>query len=260
MEIKPKKKLGQNFLINEKILKDIVKIGNITNKDNLLEIGPGTGNLTKHLVYSNPKAIIVVEKDTKLSNYLNLKFKNSIKIINEDVLILPDSFFKKKFKVFGNLPYNISTKILSNWCLNNNIKFKKLILMFQKEVADRIVAKVNTKNYSRITILSNWKFNIKKKIDIHPGNFYPAPKIQSSVLEFSPKKKIAKIKDPKNLEYVTRVLFNQRRKMVKKNLKKLFIDLEKVLQNIDINLTDRPQNISIEKFLNLVIAYENNLN
>tara|TARA_B100001027_G_scaffold6445_1_gene4197 strand:- start:2047 stop:2829 length:783 start_codon:yes stop_codon:yes gene_type:complete len=260
MEFKPKKKLGQNFLINDKILDKIVKVGNITDKDNILEIGPGTGNLTKYLIKAKPKSIVVIEKDTDLINQLKQRFEDRIKVINEDVLRLNENFFTKKFKVFGNLPYNISTKILSNWCLNNNIRFEKLILMFQKEVADRIISKENTKNYSRITILANWKFDIKKKFDINPGNFYPAPKIQSSVLEFIPKKKIYKIKDPRNLEHLTRVLFNQRRKMIKKNILKLFTNFDKILKITNIKLTDRPQNISVKKFLDLVVEYEKNLN
>ena len=259
MEIKPKKRLGQNFLINDKILDKIVKVGDITDEDNILEIGPGTGNLTKYLINSKPKSIIVIEKDTDLISLLNLKFKDCIKIINDDVLNLPENFFKKKFKVFGNLPYNISTKILSNWCLNKNIKFEKLILMFQKEVADRIIAKENTKNYSRITILANWKYDIKKKFDINPGNFYPVPKIQSSVLEFIPKKNFSKIIDPRNLEHITRVMFNQRRKMIKKNFLKLFDNFDEILKITDIKLTDRPQNISVKKFLELVVAFEKNL-
>ena len=260
MEFKPKKKLGQNFLINDKILDKIVKIGDITNKDNILEIGPGTGNLTKYLIKAKPKSIVVIEKDTDLINQLKQRFEDRIKVINEDVLRLNENFFTKKFKVFGNLPYNISTRILSNWCLSNNIRFEKLILMFQKEVADRIISKENTKNYSRITILANWKFDIKKKFDINPGNFYPAPKIQSSVLEFIPKKKIYKIKDPRNLEHLTRVLFNQRRKMIKKNMLKLFTNFDKILKITNIKLTDRPQNISVKKFLDLVVEYEKNLN
>ena len=260
MEFKPKKKLGQNFLINDKILDKIVKIGDITNKDNILEIGPGTGNLTKYLIKAKPKSIVVIEKDTDLINQLKQRFEDSVKVINEDVLKLNENFFTKKFKVFGNLPYNISTRILSNWCLSKNIRFEKLILMFQKEVADRIISKENTKNYSRITILANWKFDIKKKFDINPGNFYPAPKIQSSVLEFIPKKKIYKIKDPRNLEHLTRVLFNQRRKMIKKNMLKLFTNFDKILKITNIKLTDRPQNISVKKFLDLVVEYEKNLN
>ena len=115
MEFKPKKKLGQNFLINDKILDKIVKIGDITNKDNILEIGPGTGNLTKYLIKAKPKSIVVIEKDTDLINQLKQRFEDRVKVINEDVLRLNENFFTKKFKVFGNLPYNISTRILSNW-------------------------------------------------------------------------------------------------------------------------------------------------
>ena len=176
------------------------------------------------------------------------------------MLELPENFFlKKRFKVFGNLPYNISTKILSNWCLNKKIKFERLVLMFQKEVADRIVANVNTKDYSRITVLANWKFKIQKKFDISPSNFYPVPKIQSSVLDFLPKERVAEIKNPKNIEFITQVLFNQRRKMIKNNIKKLFFNFEEILKNNNISPNDRPQNISIDKFLDIVIAYEKNL-
>ena len=168
------------------------------------------------------------------------------------MLKLSDSFYNDKFVIFGNLPYNISTKILSNWCLNKKAEFKKLILMFQKEVADRIIAKVNTKDYSRITILANWKFNIKKIFDISPECFSPKPKIESTLLEFIPKKNIIKIRNPKNLENITKIFFSQRRKMVKKNMIRLFKNFESLTNKIDIKLTDRPQNISVDKFLILV--------
>ena len=189
MKFRAKRSLGQNFLIDKNILKKIVESGNISKEDNILEIGPGSGNLTEYIIKSKPKNIIVVEKDFELIKILENKFREDIKIINNDVLKLSDSFYNDKFVIFGNLPYNISTKILSNWCLNKKAEFKKLILMFQKEVADRIIAKVNTKDYSRITILANWKFNIKKIFDISPECFSPKPKIKSTLLEFIPKKK-----------------------------------------------------------------------
>ena len=162
MYVKAKKSLGQNFLVDNNILKKIVDAGKISKLDSVIEIGPGTGNLTNYIIDSQPKDITVVEKDSNLVKILKNKFNNKINIINDDVLELDENFYKKKFTVFGNLPYNISTQILANWCLNNNLRFKRLILMFQKEVADRIIAKVNTKEYSRITILANWKFDIKK--------------------------------------------------------------------------------------------------
>ena len=257
--MKPKKSLGQNFLNDDRILNDIIKSGNITNNDIILEIGPGTGNLTEYIIKANPKAIIVIEKDFRLVKFLEKKFKNQIKIINNDALKLPESFYDDQFLVYGNLPYNISTQIFAYWCLSKKVKFKKLILMFQKEVADRIIANINTKHYSRITILANWKFNIKKLFDVSPECFLPSPKIKSTLLEFTPKNDMIKIKNPKNLENITKIFFSQRRKMIKKNFIRLFKNYDYLSKIIDIKLTDRPQNISVEKFLRLVIEFENNL-
>ena len=260
MRVKAKKSLGQNFLIDKNILKKIVDVGNINSKDKILEIGPGTGNLTEYIVKANPKTIIVVEKDFNLTKLLKNKFKKKVKIINDDILKLSENFYNEKFIIYGNLPYNISTQILAFWCLSKKIKFKKLILMFQKEVADRIVAKVNTRNYSRITILSNWKFYIKKLFDINPECFSPRPKIKSSLLEFTPKKNIVDIKYPKNIEKITNIFFSQRRKMVKKNFMKLFKNFDEVSKLVNIRLTDRPQNIPIEKFLEIIKIFENKSN
>ena len=260
MRVKAKKSLGQNFLIDKNILKKIVDVGNINSNDKVLEIGPGTGNLTEYIVKANPKTIIVVEKDFNLTKLLKNKFKKKVKIINDDILKLSEDFYDEKFIIYGNLPYNISTQILAFWCLSKKIKVKKLILMFQKEVADRIVAKVNTKNYSRITILSNWKFYIKKLFDINPECFSPRPKIKSSLLEFTPKKNIVDIKYPKNIEKITNIFFSQRRKMVKKNFMKLFKNSNEVSKLLNIRLTDRPQNIPIEKFLEIIKIFENKSN
>ena len=260
MVFKNKKSLGQNFLIDNNILNKIVKIGDLSKNDSVLEIGAGSGNLTRFILNEVPKNFIVVEKDIELVNVLKKKFNNQIKIVHSDILNLKDDFYSEKFIVYGNLPYNISTKILSNWCLTNKIMFKKLILMFQKEVADRIIAKENTKEYGRITILANWKFNIKKVFDVSPECFFPRPKIKSTLLEFIPKKNQVHINDPKNLEKITRIFFSQRRKMVKKNFIKLFKNFDFISEKINIKLTDRPQTISTNKFLMIVKEYENSLN
>ena len=260
MVFKNKKSLGQNFLIDNNILNKIVKIGDLSKNDSVLEIGAGSGNLTRFILNEVPKNFIVVEKDLELVNVLKKKFNNQIKIVHSDILNLKDDFYSEKFIVYGNLPYNISTKILSNWCLTNKIMFKKLILMFQKEVADRIIAKENTKEYGRITILANWKFNIKKVFEVNPECFFPRPKIKSTLLEFIPKKNQVHINDPENLEKITRIFFAQRRKMVKKNFIKLFKNFDFISKKINVKLTDRPQTISINKFLMIVKEYENNLN
>ena len=149
MRIKPKKSLGQNFLHDKNIINKIINASNISCDDEVLEIG-GNRKLNKIYYKSKSKKIFVVEKDINLSRRLSEKFMNKVNIINTDILKFLMSFIWKKIFNFRNLPYNISTKILSNWCLSKELKISKMILMFQKEVADRIVANVNSKNYSRI--------------------------------------------------------------------------------------------------------------
>ena len=147
--IKAKKSLGQNFLIDSIILEKIINITNIENKT-ILEIGPGSGNLTSFILKKNPKKVFVVEKDTNLSNNLSKRFKDQIIILNNDILKIDESSISSEnVIVFGNLPYNISTEILSKWIINlkDIFWFDYLILMFQKEVADRIIAKFNSSSY-----------------------------------------------------------------------------------------------------------------
>ena len=256
--IKAKKSLGQNFLVDRNILEKITNVAQITDKT-ILEIGPGTGNLTSFILKKKPKKIFVVEKDENLANYLEETFKDQLTIINDDVLkINESSLFKNKVTVFGNLPYNISTEILSKWITNSSkdFWFNNLILMFQKEVADRIIAKFNTSDYGRLSILSNWKLNVEKICDIKPESFSPRPKIDSSLLFFSPKKNFYKIKNPKNLEKVTRIFFNHRRKMIKKPFNQLFNGNQKVLDELNINLNLRPQNLDFNTYYKLTEAYE----
>ena len=256
--IKAKRSLGQNFLIDKKIIEKIVSIVEIQGKS-ILEVGPGTGNLTSYILKKNPKKLIVVEKDNDLAIHLENIFSNKINIINKDILKLKEDLLSDdKLTVFGNLPYNISTEILSKWITSSGKKFwfENLILMFQKEVADRIIAKFNTSNYGRLSILSNWKLNIKKICDIKPTAFSPKPKIDSSLLIFTPKDNFYKI-DPKNLETITRTFFNQRRKMLKKPYNQIFngnLDISKKLK-IDLNL--RPQNLNFETYYRLTSEYEN---
>ena len=156
MLVRAKKSLGQNFLIDENILKEIVNLGNIDSESQVIEIGPGTGNLTKEIVKKNPKHLILIEKDRFLIDKLNSLFSDKAKIINSDFLELKNQINFNNTIIFGNLPYNVSTQILTKLInLNNtNNKFLKLILMFQKEVADRIIAKPDTNNYGRLSIIS----------------------------------------------------------------------------------------------------------
>ena len=257
--IKAKKSLGQNFLIDRNILKIISEVTSIKDKI-VLEIGPGTGNLTSFILKKKPKKFIVIEKDNDLASNIAEIFKDQLNIINDDVLNVDEnSLASEKITVFGNLPYNISTEILSRWIVNlkNDFWFERLVLMFQKEVADRIIANFNSSYYGRLTILSNWKLNIEKICDIKPESFSPKPKIESSLLVFSPKENFFKINDPKNLEKITRVFFNHRRKMIKKPYNQLFNGNQKVLEKLKINLNLRPQNLNFETYYKLTNEFEN---
>ena len=254
-----KKSLGQNFLIDKKILEKIVNTTTIKDKV-ILEIGPGTGNLTSYILKKKPKKVFVIEKDNELSSSHENKFYNQITIINKDVLKVDETkLFDEQVTVFGNLPYNISTEILSKWIINlkDNFWFECLVLMFQKEVADRIIAEFDTSDYGRLSIICNWKLNIKKICDIKPEAFFPKPKIHSSLLLFHPKKNFIKINNPNNLEKVTRIFFNQRRKMLKKPFNQLFNGDQKVLDKLKIDLNLRPQNLNLETYYKLAYEYEN---
>ena len=259
MPIKAKKSLGQNFLIDSEVLDQIVSTCDITNKE-ILEIGPGTGNLTTYILKKNPKKVYVVEKDDELAILLNEKFNKEIVIINDDILkVNEDKISEQKLTVFGNLPYNISTEILSKWVSNidSTFWFESLVFMFQKEVADRIIAKSNNSNYGRLSILTNWKLNVKKIMDIKPQSFSPRPKIDSSLLLFTPKENFFKLKNAKNLEMITRIFFSQRRKMLKKPFNQIFNNANEVAKKFNIDLNLRPQNLEPEMYFKLTKEYEN---
>jgi len=256
--VKAKKSLGQNFLIDREVLEKIVSITDITNKE-VLEIGPGSGNLTTYILKKKPKKLYVVEKDDDLAILLKEKFDTEIDIINDDILKVSEcTISDQKLSVFGNLPYNISTEILSKWILNigSNFWFDSLVLMFQKEVADRIISEFNNSNYGRLSILSSWKLNVKKILDIKPQSFSPRPKIDSSLLLFTPKENFFKLKDPKNLEKITRIFFSQRRKMLKKPFNQVFDNGKEVAEKFGIDLNLRPQNLEPEVYFKLVKEYE----
>ena len=256
--IRAKKSLGQNFLIDKNIIDKIVNIVSIIGNE-ILEVGPGTGNLTREILRKNPSRMYLVEKDTFLAETLKKINDQRVKIFNEDILKFDEnSLSKNKIIVFGNLPYNVSTEILSTWItkLKNDYWFSDLILMFQKEVADRIIAQFNTSTYGRLSILANWRLKINKIYDISPESFSPRPKIQSSLIHFTPKKNFAKIKDPLNLEKITRIFFSHRRKMLKKPFNQIFNGNNDLLNKLNINLNLRPQNLDFDTYYKLTIEYE----
>ena len=255
---KHKKRLGQNFLINKDIIKKIADIGIINKDTNIIEVGPGSGSLTEELLKRNPKKIFAIEFDKDLSNYLE-KIKNNYQNFNyeiSDALTFDEKkIFKKNSIIFGNLPYNISLKLLIKWIYSDPWPpfYDQMILMFQKEVAERIVATSNNKKYGRISILTNARLEVKFHFNISKKEFNPEPKVDSSVLSFTPKKNTNfKLKDLNILSDLTKIIFNTKRKMISKTLKKILN--EKELKIIDFNNIKnlRPENLDFSFYYKLV--------
>ena len=254
-----KKSLGQNLLVDKNIIKKILSLTNIKDK-NVIEIGPGTGNLTYEILKLNPKNLLCVEKDKKLSEQLKLNLINvkNIKIKNEDILSLNlNGFMKKNTVVLGNLPYNISTQILIRFLKLNpwSSKLNKIIFMFQKEVGEKIIANFGNKNYSRLSIITRSRLKVENYFYVSKNSFYPKPKIDSIVIAFNPIfKNNLNLKSLDSLEYVTRVFFSNKRKMINKNFKKLKINHNKFIKNNKIDLKLRPEQIN-EKIYYKIAEY-----
>ena len=258
MKLKPNKKLSQNFLIDKNIIRKITETVPINNESEILEIGAGTGNLTEFLINKKPKQIYLVEKDKNLFKVLKSKFGDKIEIFNEDILKFSrNNILSNNSIIFGNLPYNISSQILTKFIFNiEKFKFKKMVLMFQKELADRIIANVNTSSYGRLSILCNWKFDVEKVFEISPNSFYPKPKIKSALLIFTPKDKIFNFDNPKSLERITNIFFNQRRKKIKKQFFYLFKNNLEIINKLNIDMNLRPQNLTPETYFKLAKELE----
>jgi 16S rRNA (adenine1518-N6/adenine1519-N6)-dimethyltransferase len=251
MAFRFKKKLGQHFLKDKKILEKISSIKKIQNKV-VVEVGPGKGSLTRMILEKNPKKLFVIEKDKTLEQYL-LKLKErypeNLEIIFEDALKINFSRFKKnKILLIANLPYNIASTLIIGWIKNLGI-FHSIIVMVQKEVADRLSAKVSSKSYGRTSVLVQLHSQIIKKFDVSPEKFFPQPKVLSSVIEITPKKKLDF--DYQHLDAILKDSFRQRRKTIKNNLKDFYEDSEKKMIDCGINPSLRPQDIEPKKYLKL---------
>ena len=253
-----KKSFGQNFLINKDIIRKIADIGSINKNSNIIEIGPGSGSLTEELLKRNPKKIFAIEFDKDLTNYLE-KFKLNYNNFNykiSDALTFDEkTIFKKNSIIFGNLPYNISLKLLIKWIYSDPWPpfYDQMILMFQKEVAERIIATPNHKKYGRISILTDTRLDVKFHFNISKKEFNPEPKVDSSVLSFTPKKNANfKLKDLKILSDLTKIIFNTKRKMISKTLKKLLNEKELKIIDFDNIKNLRPENLDFSFYYKLV--------
>tara|TARA_Y100000591_G_scaffold298193_1_gene289807 strand:+ start:9405 stop:10187 length:783 start_codon:yes stop_codon:yes gene_type:complete len=255
-----KKSLGQNFLTDKNIIKKIINLVEIKNKD-IIEIGPGKGALTEEILKKNPKSLSLIEKDNNLFDEIKAKYfqNKKVKVYNYDILKFDlEGIDKKNSVIFGNLPYNISSQILVKIIKFNKWppKFRNLILMFQKELGDKITGKYSTLNYGRLSILSNLRLKNVKKFVVSPNCFFPKPKVNSLVIHFQPKSNSFYIKDVNNLEKVTNILFSNKRKMINKNIKKI-LNSSHVNKIKDLNLKSRPTEIRPEIYYKITELFEN---
>ena len=246
-----KKSLGQHFLINKKILKKIVSLDDIKDKI-IFEIGPGRGALTKEILQNNPKRLILIEKDKNLKTYLfklQEKFEDIVSFIDDDVLnINLKDFNYNKVKIISNLPFNIASTLIIKLIKNYDI-IESMVLMVQKEVAERLSAKVSTPFYSRLSVLIQLHAEIEKVFDVEPNNFKPRPKVESTVIKIMPFEKSEIHYD--RLDNVLKISFRQRRKTIKNNLKTFFIDAEKKILKCGIDPNSRPQDLKPIDFVKL---------
>jgi len=251
--IKAKKDLGQNFLIDEVALNKIIEIINPNKKEHFLEIGPGQGALTKFLA-KNTRRLDAVELDKDLLLGLRLINAEELFIHNENIL---DFDIRKvlengKLRIVGNLPYNISTDIML-WTFQNLNYFKDIHFMFQKEFGVRLSAEPNNKSYGRISVLAQYLTELETVLYLEPESFKPKPKVRSVFTKLIPKKD-RKIDSPIGikLQAVTKEVFQHRRKMVGKSLKKILTP--KQLEKMDIDLSLRPENITVEEYIKIAQA------
>ncbi len=253
-KIAPKKKFGQNFLTDQLIIERIVSIAGQLENKSILEIGGGSGNLTKHLIKAKPKKLVVVEIDKDYVEILSkILQSSSIKttLISEDILKTDIySYFSEPPVIFGNLPYNVSTKILAKLLSPSNDKtmWEKLFLMFQLEVANRIVAKPNTKQYGRLSLFSQFYSFPSLELQIPKTSFFPIPKVESALVKFQSNYKYYQKHNSALFRDIIKKSFQGRRKMIKNTLKTTYKNIVELMAISDIPENSRPENITLQQF------------
>ena len=243
--LRPKKKWGQNFLVDPNICKKIVSSVNTKNINEILEIGPGTGAITD-LLSKKIKKLTVVEIDSNLCKILKDKKIDNLEIINQDILKTNLDFFKYKV-IVGNLPYYITTPIIFKF-FNSKMPWKEIYFLMQKEVGDRIVAKHGTKLYGRLTIMIQVFSEVERLFNVSSKVFRPIPQVESTFIKFT-RKKENKIQDYNRFEKIIRNIFNQRRKKLKNCIsQEMNLNLSAVTNHLD----KRPEEISVQEYIELI--------
>ena len=254
-----KKSLGQNFLLDMNITDKIIRSSlSAQNKKDfkgqcVFEIGPGPGGLTRAILNANPSKLTVIEMDSrciKIMKDLKEKYGDIMQIVEGDALKYPfDKASNLPKNIVSNLPYNISVPLLLRW-IRDIKQFNSLTLMFQKEVAERITAEPNNKNYGRISVMAQLTCKIKTLFNLNPNCFVPAPKIWSTVLLFQPWEKIPDAPILHKVEKLTEAAFGQRRKMLRQSLKNVPNIIE-LCDKAEIDTTARAENLTPQQYLRL---------
>ena len=258
---KAKKSLGQNFLIDKNIINKILSLTKIKDK-NIVEIGPGKGALTDEIIKKKPKTLLIIEKDNLMFDLLIEKYSRfrNVKVINADILKFDlEKNMKTNTIIFGNLPYNISSQILVKLIKFETWppKFSNLILMFQKELGEKIIGKFPSSKYGRLSIISNYRLENIEKFIVSENCFFPKPKVKSMVINFKPKKNTFKIKNISNLEKITNFLFSKKRKMINKSIIKI-LNKDEIKQIPELKTNLRPSDISPNVYYKITQIFEEN--
>ena len=251
--VKAKKSLGQNFLVCEKTLSDIFKIVKSLKLHNVLEIGPGVGSLTNLLLASQAQNIICVEKDDYIFSILKKYESDRLHFINDDALSIDEDmlFKKEKYSIVANLPYNIGTTLLTKW-IDQSGNIESMCLMFQKEVAERIVASAGSSKYGTLSIFTQLYFKAEILYEVPNTAFSPKPKVSSAIVLLSKLDSPRFIIDNNKLEKYGKIIFSMRRKMLRKSLKNFLSNPDILLEKLNISPTKRPEELSIEEFCCLI--------
>ncbi|HUX78578.1 MAG TPA: 16S rRNA (adenine(1518)-N(6)/adenine(1519)-N(6))-dimethyltransferase RsmA [Alphaproteobacteria bacterium] len=256
--LRAKKSLGQNFLSDPHILKRIVESAGSLEGRAVIEIGPGPGGLTREIIKHSCESVTLIEQDARCLPFLEAlapHFKGEFTLLNADALTLPlHTLGNAPRRVIANLPYNISVPLLLHM-LQHIDEFASLTLMFQKEVAARLTASPNTSDYGRLSVMCQWKANVKKLFDIPPGAFVPAPKVTSTVVQLTPRFPREDV-SWEALEAVTRAAFGQRRKMLRASLKGFVSSPQEFLKEGHINPQLRAEDLSVQEFCVLASLWE----
>jgi 16S rRNA (adenine1518-N6/adenine1519-N6)-dimethyltransferase len=260
-ELQAKKSLGQNFLLDLNLTSRIARAGGSLESVTVIEVGPGPGGLTRALLAEGASRVIAIERDQRCVaalNEISAHYPGKLEIVEADALTFdPRPLLNgTKTRIVANLPYNIATPLLIDWLTVEPWPpyYDSLVLMFQREVAERIVASAGDDAYGRLGVLAGWRSAARILFDIGPSAFVPAPKVTSSVVQLVPREKPLPC-DAKILGRVTAAAFGQRRKMLRQSLRSLGVDAAALLAEAEIEPTKRAEEIPVEGFVRLANAF-----